>query len=157
MRDAADDRILERSAASPSVEIFKALGEPTRLALFELLALRPHHVTDLVRALAVPQPAVSRHLRILKEAGLVSDHRSGRRVEYRLRRDNPGIPSLLEACRAHDRASRTVAPAANVPRPPEPERSKAIAAQPPERSTREGADAEFVVHSPPEPFDSYLL
>ena len=61
-----------------------ALGDPTRLAIFERLADRPRAVVDLARELPVSRPAVSQHLRVLKDAGLVIDHAVGNRRIYRV-------------------------------------------------------------------------
>lgn len=64
-----------------------ALGDPTRLAIFERLADRPQAVVELARELPVSRPAVSQHLRVLKEAGLVIDQAVGNRRIYRVDRD----------------------------------------------------------------------
>jgi DNA-binding transcriptional ArsR family regulator len=50
-----------------------ALGDPTRRAIFERLANRPRAVGELARELPVSRPAVSQHLKVLKDAGLVID------------------------------------------------------------------------------------
>lgn len=69
-----------------------ALGDPTRRAIFELLAQRPRPVGELARELPVTRPAVSQHLKVLKDAGLVIDHQDGTRRLYQL---NPeGVASL---------------------------------------------------------------
>jgi DNA-binding transcriptional ArsR family regulator len=64
-----------------------ALGDPTRRAIFERLAARPRAVGELARELPVSRPAVSQHLRVLKDAGLVSDSRDGTRRVYRIEPD----------------------------------------------------------------------
>jgi DNA-binding transcriptional ArsR family regulator len=61
-----------------------ALGDPTRLAIVERLVECPLAVVDLAKALPVTRPAVSQHLRILKDAGLVIDERAGNRRIYRV-------------------------------------------------------------------------
>ncbi len=61
---------------------FDALGDPTRRAIFERLARGPIAVGELARELPVSRPAVSQHLRVLKEAGLVSDRRDGAKRLY---------------------------------------------------------------------------
>ena len=66
---------------------FSALGDPTRRAIFERLAGRPRSVGELAAELPVSRPAVSQHLKVLKEAGLVSDRAEGTRRMYRV---NPG-------------------------------------------------------------------
>jgi DNA-binding transcriptional ArsR family regulator len=67
-----------------------ALGDPTRRAIFELLAEGPTPVGDLARRLPVSRPAVSQHLRVLKEAGLVRDRPAGTRRLYQLDPDGVG-------------------------------------------------------------------
>ena len=61
-----------------------ALGDPTRRAIFERVADRPSAVGELAATLPVSRPAVSQHLKILKEAGLVVDERDGNRRIYRV-------------------------------------------------------------------------
>ena len=61
-----------------------ALGDPTRLAIVERLVERPRAVVELARELPVSRPAVSQHLRILKDVGLVTDERAGNRRIYRV-------------------------------------------------------------------------
>lgn len=61
-----------------------ALGDPTRLAILERLTERPLAVVDLTRGLPVSRPAVSQHLRVLKDAGLVVDEAVGNRRIYRV-------------------------------------------------------------------------
>lgn len=62
-----------------------ALGDPTRRAIFESLAHRPRAVGGLAADLPVSRPAVSQHLRVLKEAGLVTDRADGTRRIYQIR------------------------------------------------------------------------
>jgi DNA-binding transcriptional ArsR family regulator len=65
--------------------VLTALGDPTRRAIVERLrAQGPLPVGELARALPVSRPAVSQHLRVLKEAGLVADEPAGARRFYRL-------------------------------------------------------------------------
>ena len=66
------------------VDGWAALGDPTRRAIFARLAKRPSAVGDLARALPVSRPAVSQHLKVLKDAGLVVDQRAGNRRIYRV-------------------------------------------------------------------------
>jgi DNA-binding transcriptional ArsR family regulator len=71
---------------------FAALGDPTRREIFERIADRPTAVGELARGLPVSRPAVSQHLRVLKDAGLVVDRRAGNRRIYQL---NPeGVDAL---------------------------------------------------------------
>ena len=69
-----------------------ALGDPTRQAIFERLAAGPLAVGDLARELPVSRPAVSQHLKVLKDAGLVIDRRDGTRRLYQL--DPTGIDAM---------------------------------------------------------------
>jgi DNA-binding transcriptional ArsR family regulator len=69
---------------NPNPDGLAALGHPTRRAIFECLAERPRAVGDLADSLPVSRPAVSQHLRVLKDAGLVTDNASGTRRIYRL-------------------------------------------------------------------------
>jgi DNA-binding transcriptional ArsR family regulator len=69
-----------------------ALGDPTRRAIFERLAERPRAVGELAGELPVSRPAVSQHLKVLKEAGLVVDRPVGTRRIYQL--EPEGIDAL---------------------------------------------------------------
>ena len=60
------------------------LGDPTRRAIVEHLADRPLAVGELAEELPVSRPAVSQHLKVLKDAGLVTEHAAGTRRIYRL-------------------------------------------------------------------------
>jgi DNA-binding transcriptional ArsR family regulator len=71
-----------------------ALGDPTRRAIFERLRQGPRAVGELAEALPVSRPAVSQHLRVLKEARLVTDSRVGTRRMYRV--DPRGLAELRE-------------------------------------------------------------
>ena len=73
-------------AAMPGVtsDIFHAISDPTRRALLDLLAGSEQSVSALVERFDVSQPAISQHLRVLREAGLVRERRRGRRRMYRL-------------------------------------------------------------------------
>ncbi|HEX9520426.1 MAG TPA: metalloregulator ArsR/SmtB family transcription factor [Streptosporangiaceae bacterium] len=61
-----------------------ALGDPTRRAIFECLARRPMAVGQLSAELPVTRPAVSQHLKVLKQVGLVTDHADGTRRIYQI-------------------------------------------------------------------------
>ncbi|MBC7107095.1 MAG: winged helix-turn-helix transcriptional regulator, partial [Firmicutes bacterium] len=63
---------------------FKALADPTRLRILELLAGREMCVCEVMAALNLPQPLVSHHLRVLRQAGVVRDDRCGRWICYRV-------------------------------------------------------------------------
>jgi DNA-binding transcriptional ArsR family regulator len=76
-----------------------ALGDPTRRVIFERLARQPSAVVDLARGLPVSRPAVSQHLRVLKEAGLVREISQGTRRIYSL--DPRGIAAMRRWLDAH--------------------------------------------------------
>jgi DNA-binding transcriptional ArsR family regulator len=69
-----------------------ALGDPTRRAIFERLLERPSAVGTLAAQLPVSRPAVSQHLRVLKDAGLAIEEVSGARRVYRI--DPRGIGAM---------------------------------------------------------------
>lgn len=71
---------MPRSAADP----FDALGDPNRRAILALLGTHERSVQQLADALPISRPAVSRHLRVLKDAGLVTDRAEGTRRLYAL-------------------------------------------------------------------------
>jgi DNA-binding transcriptional ArsR family regulator len=74
------------------IESLAALSDPTRRRLFDRLCRRPHAVGELTRYLRVSQPAVSQHLRVLRDAGLVRSRAVGTK---RLYQPNPaGIAAL---------------------------------------------------------------
>ena len=66
---------------------WSALGDSTRRSIFERLAERPCAVGELARGLPVSRPAVSQHLKVLKNAGLVLDEAAGNRRVYRINPD----------------------------------------------------------------------
>jgi DNA-binding transcriptional ArsR family regulator len=78
--------------ATYQLDPWAALGDPTRRAIFEHLADRPRAVGELAGELPVSRPAVSQHLRVLKDAGLVIDRQAGTRRIYQLRPD--GLAAL---------------------------------------------------------------
>ena len=65
-------------------EVFQAIADPTRRALLDLLRGGERPVKSLVEHFAISQPAISQHLRVLREARLVSERRVGRQRLYRL-------------------------------------------------------------------------
>jgi DNA-binding transcriptional ArsR family regulator len=71
-----------------------ALGDPTRRAIFEQLREGPRAVGEIARELPVSRPAVSQHLRVLKDAGLVTERRDGTRRLYRL--DPDGLAEVRD-------------------------------------------------------------
>lgn len=73
---------------------WNALADPTRRAILELVAVRPRNVRELAERLPVSRPAVSQHLKLLKDAGLVLDEAVGTRRIYRA---NPAGLAALRA------------------------------------------------------------
>ncbi len=71
---------------------WEILGDPSRRAIVECLAVRPRAVGELAAELPISRPAVSQHLKVLKDAGLVDDEAAGTRRVYRL---NPAGVSAL--------------------------------------------------------------
>ena len=69
-----------------------ALGDPTRRAIFELLSEGPSSVGELAELVPVSRPAVSQHLKVMKEVGLVRDERDGTRRIYHL--DPDGVSEM---------------------------------------------------------------
>lgn len=69
---------------APADAVFAALASPVRRDLLRLLLDGPRTVGDLASHFAMRRPSVSEHLRVLREAGLVSERRSGRERHYRL-------------------------------------------------------------------------
>jgi DNA-binding transcriptional ArsR family regulator len=67
-----------------------ALGDPTRRAIFERLVERPRAVTELASESPVSRPAVSQHLKVLKDAGLVVDRQAGKHRIYQVNPDGLG-------------------------------------------------------------------
>jgi DNA-binding transcriptional ArsR family regulator len=75
-------------------KIFHALADPSRRAIFELLARGEAAVKDLTARFDISQPAVSQHLATLKDAGLVNGRRQGRCVYYRV--EPRGMKPLID-------------------------------------------------------------
>ncbi|MGW5051599.1 ArsR/SmtB family transcription factor [Actinokineospora sp. NPDC004072] len=70
--------------AATTTDAFNAVAEPRRRQILDLLAAGERSVTDLVAALGIVQPLVSKHLRVLREVGLVDVREEGRQRLYRL-------------------------------------------------------------------------
>jgi DNA-binding transcriptional ArsR family regulator len=84
---------------SNALDSLGALGDPTRRMIFERVSVRPSSVGELARGLPVSRPAVSQHLRALKQAGLVSETSAGTRRIYRL--DPRGIAAMRDWLDTH--------------------------------------------------------
>jgi DNA-binding transcriptional ArsR family regulator len=75
------------SRTQATADVFQAIAEPSRRQLLHLVAANERSVTDLVAELGVVQPLVSKHLRVLREVGVVHVRDDGRRRLYRLDAD----------------------------------------------------------------------
>ena len=73
-----------RAAGAPADEIFKALGNPSRLTLVRTLMDGERCVCDLVQAVDLGWSTTSKHLDVLREAGIVSSDKRGQKIFYRL-------------------------------------------------------------------------
>ena len=80
-----------------AVNPFDALGDPNRRAIVEILGERGRSVGEIAESMPISRPAVSKHLRLLKEAGLVAEQREGTRRIYRLEEEGlHTVKALLE-------------------------------------------------------------
>jgi ArsR family transcriptional regulator len=79
-------------------QICSGLSDPTRILILYKLAKNPINVSELSEALDIPQPTVSRHLKVLRERRLVTSHREGKSVYYRVADDR--IIQALDLLRA---------------------------------------------------------
>ncbi len=70
------------------VEFCKALSDDTRQRILEMLLEREMHVGEIVDAFTMSQPAISHHLNVLKQFGLVRSRKEGKQVFYAINRDN---------------------------------------------------------------------
>ena len=75
---------LEQEINILHAEICAGLADPKRILILYALSDKPHNVNELVEALELSQPMVSRHLKILRERGMVNAVRTGQAVEYSL-------------------------------------------------------------------------
>ena len=96
-----------------------ALADPTRRSVYERLRRRPHTVGELAKLARISQPGASQHLRVLRQAGLVTDRRDGTRRYYSASREGLAdlrryVESLWDEVLA--------AYAASEPRPPKTKR-----------------------------------
>ena len=72
----------------PAADLLKALASPYRIAIVDLLSSGPRRVHEIVDALGVEQPLVSQHLRVLRDAQLLTGERQGKEVVYSLADDH---------------------------------------------------------------------
>ena len=97
-------QILMPTDRSAAARFFRVLGDPTRLQILELLGDGERTVSELVSAVAQPQPRISTHLACLRHCGFVETERRGKEVVYRLALG--GLDGIL------DRAFDTMSPVA---------------------------------------------
>ena len=67
-----------------AADVFRAISDPTRRAILDLVSERERSVTELLRPFRMTQPAISQHLGVLRKAGLVKCRRAGRGSLYRV-------------------------------------------------------------------------
>lgn len=102
------------STADAAERVFSALADPTRRAILERLAESPLPVHDVAASFPWSRPAISRHLRVLREAGLVHEERRGRERVYAVDRARlEPVASWLEGL--HGEAGEACATAATPP------------------------------------------
>jgi DNA-binding transcriptional ArsR family regulator len=87
--------------AATTTDAFNAVAEPRRRQILDVLAGGGRPVNDLVEALGIPQPLVSKHLRVLREVDLVQVHDRGRQRIYRL--DGEPLRSIYDWVRRYER------------------------------------------------------
>ncbi|HEY9011815.1 MAG TPA: metalloregulator ArsR/SmtB family transcription factor [Devosia sp.] len=90
----------------PPVDQFSALADQTRCRVIELLHQRPMPVHELTAAFDISRPAISRHLRVLKEARLVKEEKKGRENVYALQR--PRLKPMLQWLERHESKAEVV-------------------------------------------------
>jgi len=90
-----DSRVDETSALTAAACMFRSLGDPTRLAILQHLALGEHRVVDLTAHLGLAQSTVSAHLACLRDCGLVTSRPQGRASMFSLA--HPELFALLSA------------------------------------------------------------
>jgi DNA-binding transcriptional ArsR family regulator len=113
----------------PYDAVLDALGDRTRRAILDRLRAGPQPVVEIARGLSVGRPAVSQHLKVLKEAGLVTDQAIGTRRVYQVNPD--GLETLQDYARSlwsaaltrYQRAARRVAQTA-LPKPEDDARAR---------------------------------
>jgi ArsR family transcriptional regulator len=97
MESTADPRSLSQEIHQMHAGICSAMADPWRILLLYALTEHPHSVKELASELDISQPLASRHLKVLRERGLVSAARRGARVEYSL--NDPRLIQALDLLR----------------------------------------------------------
>ncbi len=96
------------------VNIFKALADPTRLRIVLLLRRRELCVCELMAVLGMEQSRVSRHMRVLREAGIAEDVREGRWIIYRVPEEAKALLEGVLTGTLRDRIERSSEAAADI-------------------------------------------
>ncbi|WP_121609105.1 ArsR/SmtB family transcription factor [Mesobacillus foraminis] len=90
---------MEKDSLESTANILKILGDKTRLAMMGLLIKNDCCVCEFVEIFKMTQPAISQHLRKLKDAGLVKEQRRGQWIFYSLNRDHRSFPLVQDVIR----------------------------------------------------------
>jgi DNA-binding transcriptional ArsR family regulator len=88
--------------AATTADAFNAVAEPRRRQILDVLAGGERPVNDLVRLLRLPQPQVSKHLRVLREVGVVEVRSEGRQRLYRL--NGPALKPIHDWVKSYERS-----------------------------------------------------
>ena len=92
------NQTLKQEVIQLEADFCAALSEPTRILILYALNERPLNVTEITHELGIPQPTTSRHLKVLRERGLVLPERQGTVIIYRL--SDPRIIQAMDLLRA---------------------------------------------------------
>ncbi|CAN7426731.1 metalloregulator ArsR/SmtB family transcription factor [Devosia sp. LjRoot16] len=113
-------------------DLYSALADPTRLRVLELLHDKARPVHELAAAFDISRPAISRHLRVLKEIGLVQEVKQGRENLYSFQRDElkPGMAWLETHQKKPGRGKKAAVGVAVAPEAPETVEAPAMVAEP---------------------------
>src|SRR5262245_10489941 len=95
----AESPAAETDALDSAAALFRALGDPSRLAILQHLALGEHRVVDLTEHLGLAQSTVSKHLACLRDCGLVTSRPQGRASMFRLTQTAAAMEMLAAAAR----------------------------------------------------------
>jgi DNA-binding transcriptional ArsR family regulator len=118
-------------------QIFRGIADPLRRAILDLLRARPRPVEEIARHFPVSRPAISKHLRVLREAGLVVEERAGRQRFYALAAAELAVARDWLDSLAGSEAREGSAPAPPRPAPPQ---AGDRASRPPDRSADSGEE-----------------
>ena len=93
--------MLDMARAATTADAFNAVAEPRRREILDALAGGERHVNDLVLSIGLPQPQVSKHLRVLREVGVVDVREQGRQRIYRL--NGPALKPIHDWVSSYER------------------------------------------------------